>query len=398
MKYWWGYLIAAIFGAFSWVLTKFGEKYSDLVDMVYPYVTRTIQQTLAAWTGTTDVLVWQVVVVAAVVLALAILILVVIFKGSGVRYVGWVLAVVSMVFFLHTGIYGLNYYNGSVAGDIRMSMDDYTLSDLELATAFYQSKANELSTQVSRDASGSLDFASFENLAQQAGNGFKHLTYDRSFSVFAGDTSPVKKLGWAEMYTSMGITGFTCFLTGEAAVNPQIPDSTLPFTICHEMSHRMCIAREDEANFAAFLACEANESLEFQYSGYFMAYRYCYNALASVDYASVSAIHAGSTDELVHDMMEYSAFFSDNKDEKATKLANTVNDAYLKASGDEDGIISYGAVADQLVNWYLYEYATPEDTGEPQFDPYDETQVDISDIINYTPPVIEETTEATTAP
>ena len=62
MKHWWGYLVAAIFAAFSWMLGQLGEKYSQLIDMVYPYVTRTLQSMLASWTGTVDVLVWQVAV------------------------------------------------------------------------------------------------------------------------------------------------------------------------------------------------------------------------------------------------------------------------------------------------------------------------------------------------
>ena len=60
MKYWWGYLTAAIFAAFSWALMQLGEKYSQLVDMVYPYVTRSVQGWLAQWSGSVDVLVWQI--------------------------------------------------------------------------------------------------------------------------------------------------------------------------------------------------------------------------------------------------------------------------------------------------------------------------------------------------
>ena len=393
MKYWWGYLIAAIFGGFSWAITRLGEKYTNLVDMVYPYVTREIQTMLSQWSGSVDVLVWQVALVALVVLALALLVVVVILKGSVIRYVGWVLAVASMIFFLQTGIYGLNYCAGPIADDIRMSVDDYTQYDLELAVKFYRDQANALSTAVMRDADGNLKFPEFDQLADMAGDGFVHLTYDRSYSIFGGDISPVKRLGWAEAYSSMGITGFTCFLTGEAAVNPQIPASTMPFTMCHEMAHRMCIAREDDANFAAFLACQANESAEYRYSGYFMAYRYCFSALAAVDSVSASAIKDGCSEELLRDLQAYDAFFRDNRDETAKQLADTVNDTYLKASGDANGIASYGAVCDQLVNWYITEYATPEDLGEVKFDPFDETQVDLSGIVNYTPPETEPTEE-----
>ena len=385
MKYWWGYLVAAIFGGFTWMLTKLGETYSGLVDMVYPYVTRSVQTILSGWTGTVDVLVWQVIVVLAILAALVILGLVFLFKDSLIRYVGWVLAVVSIVVFLNTGIYGLNYHAGPLTDDLRMELNDYTMSDLVLAVTFYRDRANELSTQVERDSDGAPVYGEFKTLAAEAGEGFRTLTVERSFSVFGGDTSPVKALGWADMYTSMGITGFTCFLTGEAAVNPQIPAVSLPFTMCHEMAHRMCIAQEDEANFAAFLACEAHSDVNHRYSGYFMALQYCMNALSGVNPEKAAALRADYTPELNGDVKRYNEFFSQNMEETATKVADTVNDTYLKASGDEDGIASYGAVCDQLVNWYLQEYATAEDLGEPEFDPYDETQVDLSGNIHYKP-------------
>ena len=207
---------------------------------------------------------------------------------------------------------------------------------------------------------------------------------DRSFSIYGGDYTPVKALGWADMYSSMGITGFTCFLTGEAAVNPQIPAISQPFTICHEMAHRMCVAHEDAANFSAYLACEASVSREYQYSGYFMAFRYCYNALYSVDPAAATRILSGCVNELKWDLDNYNNFFSSKKDEQAADVANTANDTYLKVSGESEGIASYGSVCDYLVNWYLSEYAE-ETVEEQQFDPFDETQVDLTGIANAKP-------------
>ena len=104
--------------------------------------------------------------------------------------------------------------------------------------------------------------------------------------------------------------------------------------------------------------------------------------------------------ERVEDLIAVFGSFDENirRIEDALGVTIVNRGTELKISGDEEGVRSYGAVCDQLVNWYLFEYATPEDTGEPQFDPFDETQVDLSGIIDYVPPVIEETTEATTAP
>lgn len=391
MKYWWGYLIALIFGGFSWGLNQLGEKYNVLVDMLYPYITRELQSFLARWTGSVDILVWQVLLLVLVIVALVILVLLLVSKGNIVRYVGWVLAFASVLMCLHTGIYSVNTYAGSVADDIRLDIEDYTQSDLEAATTFYRDQADGLQSQLTRDVS-------FQELADQAGSGFDTLVRQRSFSVFAGSREPVKELGWAGLASSLGITGYTCAFTGESAVNPKIPGAILPFTMCHEMAHRMCIVQDNDANFAAVLACEANESPEFRYSGYFMAFRYCYSALYAVDPDAATAIKAGCSTQLLQDLDAYDLFFSENEDEDNKELAEAVNAGYLKLSGSEDAEAPVSAnVCDQLVNWYISEHATPEDIGQTQFDPYDETQVDLSGNVHYVAPAATETTQETEA-
>ena len=387
MKYLGGYIAAAILGAVSWVLMQFGERFSTLVDMVYPYVIRTMQGFLAEWSGTVDFLVWQVLAVALVVVVLASLVVVLVLKKNLISWAGWVLAAVAGVYMLQTIMFGLNYYAGDLADDMRLEVGQYTLDELTEAVEFYRDRANELAEQVDRDAEGNVSFSDFDVLAVIAGEGFQTLTYDYSFPVFAGSTHPVKELGWADMYTSMGITGFTCGITGEAAVNPQIPPVCLPFTICHEMAHRMCIAPERDANFAAFLASSVHSDVEFRYSAYFMAYRYCYNALASVNTqssaAAVARVSNGVSDLLRRDLTYYDTFFVSHRDKAATNLANNVNDTYLKISGDESGIASYGQVCDLLVNWHIQTVVLPSLTIElDRFDPYDETQVDLSGLAN----------------
>ena len=242
-----GYLTAAIFAGITYVLSQYGQKFSALVDMVYPYVIRTLEQSLAQWSSQADFLIWQLLAVALLVIVVAALVVVIITKKNLFQWFGWVLAAGSFVFMLHTMIYGMNYYAGSLSEDMRMQVGGSTLDEIVEATEYYQRQANAMADQVSRDAYGDAVFEDFDILASRAGSGFQYLTYNRSYPVFAGSTLPVKKLGWADMYTSMGITGFTFPLTGEAAVNPQIPDVVLPFTMCHEMAHRMCIASEQDA-------------------------------------------------------------------------------------------------------------------------------------------------------
>lgn len=387
LRYWFGYLTAGIFGAMTWVLTQFGDRFATLVDMVYPYVMRNFQSILAQWTSTVEYPVWQLLAVVLGVLILASLVLMIVLKWNPIQWLGWVLAVFAGIYLCHTLVWGLSYHAGPLAEDVRLEVSSYTLEELSEATEYYRDKANTLAGQVSRDPAGNVEFEDFEALAAIAGDGFHTLTYQNHYPVFAGSRLPVKKLGWADMYTSMGITGVTFGLTGEACVNPQIPDVLLPFTMCHEMAHRMCIAPERDANFAAFLACSVHSDPEFQYSAYFMAFRYCYSALSSVNAQSAAAAAArvsdGISEKLRYDMNAYNNFFNSHRDNAKANFADSVNDTYLKVSGDESGIASYGEVCDLLVNWHIQTVVLPSITVEESpFDPYDETQVDLSGIVN----------------
>ena len=379
MKYWRGYLTAAILAAFTWVLIQMGQRYTNLVDMVYPYVTRSIQSFLTAWTGGFDFLVWQTAVIFLAITLIATLVLVFIFKARVIRWLGRALTAVAAVVLLYTGIYGLNKYSGPIEDDLRLTMVDYTQTELENAAIFYRDMANDLAGKITRDENGEPALSEFEDLAAITGDGYRRLARERSFSIFGGDYTPVKKLGWAGIYSAMGKTGITVPLTGEAAVNPNIPDQGIPFAMAHEMAHRLCIAREDETNFSAFLACAENESIEYQYSGYFMAYRFCISALESVDAAAAETVASGCSETLLADIEGYDRYFDENRDDQMTMLVEEVTDTYEEATTDEE--VRYSSVCDYLVNWHIDQYVE-EEIVEEKFDPFDESQVDLSGLVN----------------
>lgn len=386
MKYWRGYLTAAIFAALTWALTEFAKTHGVLVDMVYPYVSRLIQTTLADWSSGVSFCLWQLIAVLLIAVLLASIVIMIVLRWNFFQWLGWVLAGASCLWTLHTGIYGLNTYAGPLADDIRLSVTDGTITEYVEAATYFRDMANELALQVPRDAEGNPSYPAFEELAEMAGDGFHSLTYEHSYSVFAGSTVPVKKLGWEKLYSSMSIAGISMALTGEAAVNPELPLVSMPFTMCHEMSHRMCISVEKDANLAGFLACQANSDPIFQYSGYFMAFQYCYNALASYGTSTANSaaqeIYAGLNDTLKDDLADYRAYLNANRNETAASVASSVNDTYIKASGDAAGVKSYDDVSTLLVSWYVQEiYLPAHQEEEVRFDPTDKNQVDLTTTI-----------------
>ena len=73
LKYWRGYITAAIFAAIAWGLSEFARTHTAVVDMVYPYMTRLIQTTLAEWSAGVEFCLWQ---LLAIVLVVAVFLLV----------------------------------------------------------------------------------------------------------------------------------------------------------------------------------------------------------------------------------------------------------------------------------------------------------------------------------
>ena len=388
MKYWRGWLVAAILAAFAWGVVEFAKAHTVLLDMIYPYVTRILMGSLAEWSWGVDFCLWQLLAMVLGVGILASAVLMLLLRWNPIQWLGWIAACASLVYLLHTLVFGLNYYAGDLADDVRLDVREYTITELEEATIFYRDKANELAHQVPRDQNKLPKYPTFEELALMCGEGFEVLAKEKNIPVFAGSTLPVKKLGWSEtLYTPMGIAGFTFGITGEAAVNPQMPVVTLAYTMCHEMAHRMSIASEQDANFAAYLACTNNPNPEVQYAGYFMAYLYCYNALSSNTTSTAQKcaadVRAGMDPLFRQDMSDYNAFLISSQKQEAVEVATTVNDTYLKTSGEEEGVKSYGTVCDLLVSWHIQEYVLPLlKEEEVRFDPFDETQVDLSGIVN----------------
>ena len=382
MKYWRGYLAAAIFAVIAVALTAYAQAHSVLVDMIYPYMTRMVITSLSNWSGVMNFSLWQVLLVGMVLVLAVTIILMIVLRWNFFQWLGWVLAAVSCVFMLNTGLYGLNRYASPLADDMRLEISDYTVSELNEATLYFRDEANRLAMEIGRETNGDPNFPTFEELAQQAGDGYTSLAYEQAISVFAGSTAPVKKLGFAFLHGKD--TGVTVALTGEASVNPNVPAVALPFAMCKEMAHRMCIYSDADAAFAAYLAGISNPSKAFQYSANLVAYTYCLNALEAIPTSTAQAcavqVDKGVNKLLRRDLEVYIDFFGE--DEMAENNRAEISEA---ASNEESAIhfSLYSNAADLLTNWYVEKYVVPMHTEEEEpFNPLDPNQVDLTGLVN----------------
>ena len=165
-------------------------------------------------------------------------------------------------------------------------------------------------------------------------------------------TSRVKPVMLSNAMSYTHITGVYTFYTGEANVNVAFPDYTVPFTAAHELSHQRGIAREDEANFMAFLVCLESDDPYIRYSGYLNLYEYVMSALYSADAELYWQVNREAEPLVRLEQVAYSNFFDQYRESVASDVTETVNNTFLTLHGTE-GTKSYGMVVDLAVAYYL---------------------------------------------
>ena len=272
-------------------------------------------------------------------------------RARMVRWLTGVLLSLCILVTVFVGLWGLNYYAPPMQERLNIESRQYSAQELKEATTYYRDMANSLAPQVKRDADGVMAEYDFDTLAEQAGEGFETLA--ETYACFDGSTVRVKKLLSSPLMGKIGMTGgFICF-TGESCVSTTTHTASMPFTMCHEIGHRMAFAREDEANFAGFLACAANERPEFRYSGYYAAFRYCYNALYKADPQAALEVWSGVCAEIAADWNASVEHYEAIRSETAAEVTDDVYDTYLKSFSVESGVQSYGEVTDLLLDWYF---------------------------------------------
>lgn len=181
-----------------------------------------------------------------------------------------------------------------------------------------------------------------------------HLGYDKvslQYTKLKGNYGIPKPLLLSNPISYTGITGFYFPYTNEANVNMSSPDSWLPFATTHEMAHQRGFAKEDEANYIAYISCINHPDINFKYSGTLAALSYSLTALQkhdSVKYKKLILLCSkGVMNDLYYNQEIWSGFSG-----PIEKLGTKINDTYLKSQNQQSGTKSYGAMVDLLLAEY----------------------------------------------
>jgi hypothetical protein len=120
--------------------------------------------------------------------------------------------------------------------------------------------------------------------------------------------------------------------------------------VAHEKAHQRGVHREDEANFLGWLAAASSPDPYARYSAAVFAQRHLLWALIPVDEEAARALVAHRLPGVQRDVDDLRAYWAPAEG-LTGRVAERVNDAYLRTNRVPDGVASYGRAAELLLLW-----------------------------------------------
>lgn len=325
---------------------------------LYRNLTKHLMWALSTLTGLVPVALWDLTALALIVLALVTLVVTLVRRKPLLPWVSAVGLTIGIFGFLFVDCWALNHYAPSLAQELGLEVGERSVDDLAEATERYLVDAAMLAPEVARDGDGALERPDFSELARVAGASYAPLA--STYEVFRGSTAPVKALlAMGPVLLSNRYSGIFMPITGEAGVPLACPVADMPYVMCHETAHRLGIASEQEANFAAYVACMASDDVRLRYSGAYNAFGWCLNALSkeSPERARQIVSEVASRPGMGEGV---ALVLADRADTRAqydalegpvSDVGDAVNEVYLTSMGESSGVKSYGLVVDYLIAW-----------------------------------------------
>ena len=263
-----------------------------------------------------------------------------------------ILSCLSIFFSVFALGFGTGYHGTGLDEKLRLDKKAVAPEELEATAVWLAGELNDMVDEISYKED---NFSEMPHSISEM-NGKLMDAYEKvcdEYGFIQDLHSKVKPVILSKAMSYTHITGVYTYFTGEANLNVNFPDYTLPYTAAHELAHQRGIAREDEANFIAFLVCDVSDDIYVRYSGYLNLYEYVASALSAQPEA-YKRVRASLDPRIINEMKAYSSFFDKYRHSTAGKVSETVNNTYLQVQGTV-GTKSYGMVVDLAVAYYLSE-------------------------------------------
>jgi len=337
----------------GYLLSVLGSKHPELVELyyskgIYPVFARTLAL-FNGWVPFSLAEILVVIIIGGAVVALVSCVFDTDWRGLG-RVLVRILKVASVLYFLFVLLWGLNYSRLPFAVSAGFDQSEPSTSELLRLCENLISSANTLRTSVVEDAYGVMTLnGSARDVFARTHDGYWRAA--SKYPNLSARYGPPKAVVASKLMSYQGIGGIYMPYTGEANVNIAMPASSIPFTAAHEVAHQHGYAREEEANFIAYLTCSLHQDIDFRYSGALHALLYAMESLKVHDVDSFESLNATISTGVKRDIQAQRDYWQAHEGVLA-RFFDRLNDIFLKANRQKEGVFSYGRMVELLIAYY----------------------------------------------
>lgn len=260
-----------------------------------------------------------------------------------------VLCTAAAAVFLFELCMGLNYYRYEARRYLGLDVRESDVSELYELTRSLADDINRYRAEMEENEGGVSvlsDKNRFET-SKSARDAYRSLSEKYTFLKAADIRN--KPLLSSKLFSAVMTTGIYIPYTFESNINVDVPEFTIPVTMCHELTHFRGFMRENEANFLGYLACMESERADFRYSASMLAFSYCYPRLHEADKAGAREIAATVSEGVLRDLNFEDEYWEPYRHAPAAEISNKVYNGYLGANNQPSGTASYGEMVDLLL-------------------------------------------------
>lgn len=255
-----------------------------------------------------------------------------------VKYLAWIY----VWFYL---AWGLNYSQPNFYERTHTPRAAYTLDNFRQFAYPYVHRLN--ASYVA--CSGQVDEAV---VRQESVNGYRRLADSLGIYSPVPAEPRAKTMLFSSLSSKVGVTGSMAPFFCEFTLNGDLLPSQYPATYAHELSHRLGIAREAEANFYAYQVCIRSEVPEIRFSGYLSVLSHVLsNAYRIMDAEEFAALQALVRPEVMNLAKSNRKYWAEKYSPFIGSLQDLVYDLYLKGNKIPSGRKNYSEVVGLLISY-----------------------------------------------
>lgn len=251
------------------------------------------------------------------------------------------IALVLTVYVFFYAAWALNYFRLPISKQLDLKVDTILLEDHLNVLDQHIQMANSLRDHLDLT---SQDRGKANRMVEEL------MGKDEQFKMLSKSQIKIKTPLIGSLASYFGVSGYFNPFSNEAHVNADMPLTSYPFTVAHELSHQMGIGFEDECNFIAFVKLRNVDDPWFQYAAYYESLNYLLRTLYLVDQSRFEEFKAKLSPKVIADIKADQEFWK--------RYAGWISDAsgifynqYLKHNNQDEGMARYGMVSRLIIAW-----------------------------------------------